>query len=213
MSNITNQALALVVLVVVVLGCKSLTGSAPDTQANANSSANTTSLANSAARSDTDKIKDLKAKAGELAALDPPVKLDPNAKIDGKVALVIVSADGRTELEGFDGDKLYENGIVDYRFTKSEVASSVDEIDDLVQIKCSKGKQVGTYDSDDGIKIPAYELKCDVNVIDYKAGQVVAQKSFSSKRLDEDIEVSASRTEKTAYMPRRDIADFLDTLR
>ena len=202
-----NHAFVLILLLLLVLGCNNLTGSRPDTPANSNSPATSTG------RSDTDKIKDLKAKAQEFGDLDAPVKLDPKAKIKGKVAFVIVSADGRAELEGFDGDALYENGIVDYRFTKKDVAASVDEIEDLIQIKCSKGKQIGTYDTTDGVELPAYELKCDVNVIDYNTKEVVAQKSFTSKRLDGDIEIVKSMTEKTAYMPRRDIADFLDTVR
>jgi len=202
-----NCALVLTLLLLLVFGCKSLTGSKSDTPANSNTPAN------SKATSGADKIKELKAKAEELGALDAPVKLDPKAKIKGKVAFVIVSADGRSELEGFEGDALYENGIVDYGFTKSEVAASTDEIDYLIQIKCSQGKQIGTYDTTDGRKLPAYELKCDVNVIDYKAPAVVARKSFTSKRLDEDIKIDPSTTQKNAHLPRRDISDFLDSVR
>lgn len=202
-----NVALVSLVLLLSVLGCKNLTGSKTDAPPSSNAPANSNKT------SGADKIKELKAKADELGDLEAPSKLDPNAKIKGKVAFVIVSADGSAELEGFDGDALYDNGIVDYRFTKSDVAASLDEIEYLIRIKCSKGKQIGTYDTTDKREFPAYELKCDVNVIDYKAKTTVAQKSFTSKRLDDDIKVDKSTAEKTAYVPRRDIADFLDTVR
>ena len=200
--------LALLVTIFLVFGCnlfKKRNTNVANTNAATPSPTNTPSLA--------DDLFQLDGKKEELAKFTAPVKLDPKAKVKGKVAIVVGEDDYYYTLEGTNYSDFDEEELKGYGLTKDDAASKIEEIDTLVQTNCKKGKQIGTYKITDGRVIPAYALNCETLVIDYKAPAVFAKKSFYSDDLSDNIEVSSTTDERTAYRPTEQIQKFIKNLR
>ncbi len=156
-------------------------------------------------------FKDFQAKAEELGKLSPPVKLEPKAKMKGKIAVVEKTNYGTFSVKGFhhEGVEYYEYDLNNYNLTKEQLALKTDEIDTLVQIGCDKGKAIGQYNVTGGRTIPAFALNCKVSMIDYKTPAVVAQKTFVSTKLEKDIKVYDSTKEYTAAIPYTEIEKYI----
>lgn len=159
-------------------------------------------------------IKAFHEKAEELGKFSAAVKLNPKAKVKGKVALVTKSSSGYYSLDGLNEDGTYdEKDLGYYGLTKDDLALKVEEIDTLVQTYCNKGKQLGTYNTTDGRSLPAYALDCEVSVIDYKAPAIFARKTFIGKELDKNIKVTSDITERNAFLPIIEIGNYIKSLR
>lgn len=159
-------------------------------------------------------FKAIQSKAEDLAKFSPPVRLDPKAKIKGKVAFVEKSVYATTfKIKGFnyEGTDYYQLDLDDYDLTKEQLATKEDEIDTLVQIRCDKGKSIGTYNVSDGRMLAAYAVNCKVSVIDYKTPAVTAQKTFSSRKLPKEIKVYGDEKE-IMYGPYTEIKDYIESL-
>lgn len=152
-------------------------GSSPNSNT-ANSNTANSNTANSSSSFDSGKYKELLEKGAEIEKLSLPVKLDPKAVIKGKV-FVVESMPARAR----NAD--YDQSISDYR-----KAGSLEELETVIRINCSKGKFLGDYSRDvSGSKVTtkAYGVNCQVSLIDYPARAVVAQKSFSNNEGGEAL--------------------------
>jgi hypothetical protein len=137
------------------------------TVANSDSNSNST---NTSPTFDGGKYKELLDKKAEFARLSPPLKLDPKAIIKGKVLVA-----GNLESSEETG--------VSSGLSRDRMASSLDELETLIQIVCSKGKFLGNYEK--GVK--GYASDCKVSLIDFRSPAVIAQKTFSNSEREELI--------------------------
>ena len=169
-----------------------------DGAANANTSSTSTPNTNSTNSSptrDEGKYKELLDKTDELAKLAPPLKLDPKARIKGKVLLV--------------GNFNYKHGHVDEGISSLRKAESLEELETLIQVVCSKGKFLANYEK--GVK--GYASDCKLSLVDYRAPAVIAQKNFSNTEREEVIRESDVRdNEYVAPQPVGDIRSYIDSL-
>ncbi|GEM_PF-5086371 len=126
----------------------------------------------------------LKLKAEELAAMSPPLRLDPNATIKGKVAVVEKDQYGAS-VKGFyySENKYMDSEIESYGLSKQRMATNPGEIDTLIQVVCRKGKYVGRYEGG----ITAYANDCKVSIIDYRTPAVIAQQTFTNDKPEKSI--------------------------
>ena len=67
--------------------------------------------------------------------------------------------------------------------SRERMAKSLDELETLIQVVCSKGKFLGNYEK--GVK--GYASDCKVSLIDYRSPAVIAQKTFSNSEREELI--------------------------
>lgn len=208
MSGKNNFNLLLLLLVIfLVLGCNFLKKNNTNT-----TNVNRATPSPTGTPSLSEQLFEFEKSKEDLGKFTAPVKLDPKAKVKGKVAIV-EGEDNYYTLEGFEYSNFDEEELKGYGLTKDDLALKLDEIDTLVQTICTKGKKVGSYKVTDGRVIPAYALNCETLVFDYKAPAVFARKSFYSADLSEDIEISPSTTERTAYKPTEQIQKFVKSLR
>jgi hypothetical protein len=132
----------------------------------------------------------LLVKAEEYANLSYPVKEEKAPSIKGKVTIVsnIHGQIGKYEWRGYEiqGYKSW-SGAEDasytelYGFNQSDLATSPEEIKTLIQIKCDKGKELGTIEKiGGGFTDRYYSSVCNVSVIDMDAQKVIARKTFGN---------------------------------
>lgn len=176
-----------------------LVGKTTDSRGLSNNTSNRSNSNNSSSASNVPRFKAMADKAEELAKLSPPVNLNPNAIIKGKVAIVKKDESGRAEVKGFDAyQKEYnELDLKDYGLTKQRMAAKPEEIDTLIQILCAKGKSVGHYTRG----IEAFANVCKVSIIDYRVPAVIAQNTFTNDKPDEKIKTYGSTSEYVLYAP------------
>lgn len=112
----------------------------------------------------SDNIKEFKTKIQELCDFIVKDRLDPKAKIKGKVALVQISNSRHCSLDVLNKEETdFDTKTLEvYGLTEDDMALKLEDIDTLVQNKCSQGKQIGTYTLESGRAIPAYQLDCEV---------------------------------------------------
>ena len=152
-----------------------------------------TGLSESAIK-EKEKKEDIKnrllVKAEEYANLSYPVKEEKTPTVKGKVTIVsnIHGQVGKYEWRGYEiqGYKSW-SGAEDasytelYGFNQGDLAISPEEMKTLIQIKCAKGKELGTI-GERGISYsqPYYSSVCKVSVIDIDAQKVIAGKTFEN---------------------------------
>lgn len=160
---------------------------------------------NASSSFDSGKYKELLDKAAELAKLDLPVKLDPKAAIKGRVFFV-ESVEARSRYADYD------QGISDDRKAKS-----LEELETVIRINCSKGKFLGEYakrystSSLGTTPVKAYGVNCQVSLIDYPARVVVAQKSFSNNEGGEALTERSVGGEHVNPPPVGEITSYINS--
>jgi hypothetical protein len=176
--------------------------SSNDTTANKNSNSNT----KTAAPIPTD-FTSMKDKAEELAKLSPPLKLDPKAKIKGKVALVEKGQfDAKMDFFNVYYKEINESTVSSYGLTPEMPAYKPEEIDTLIQTICTKGKVIGQYEKG----VTGYANNCKVSLIDYKNNLIFAQKTFTNSKPDKTISaVYAGSKEFIVITPFTQIQDYV----
>ena len=157
-------------------------------------------------------ILDFDSKREELGKFTAPGRLDPAARVRGKVAIV-EGEEGSYTLEGFDYTDYDEEELQAYGLTKNDLALKVEEIDTLVQTNCSKGRRISSYKTPDGTSIPAYALECETLVFDYKAPAVIARKKFHSEEFVDSLKVTSATTDVTAIRPTEQVQRYIKGLR
>jgi hypothetical protein len=150
----------------------------------------------------------MKNKAEELAKLSPPLKINPTAKVKGKVAWVEKNKSSTT-MKFFDGyyKKISSSDVDRYGLTERMVAYKPEEIDTLIQTICTKGKMIGRYERG----TIGYANNCKVSLIDNKGNVIFAQKTFTNSTLDKSIAsfYSATGKEYTTPPPTSEIDDYV----
>ena len=157
-------------------------------------------------------ILDFDSKKEELGEFTAPTRLDTEAGVKGKVAIV-EGEEGSYTLEGFDYSDYDEEELEAYGLTKDDLALRVEEIDTLVQTNCSKGRRINSYTTSDGKTIPAYALECETLVFDYKAPAVIARKKFRSEDFVDSLKVSKATEDITAIRPTEQVQKYIKGLR
>ena len=157
-------------------------------------------------------ILDFDSKREDLGNFTAPTKLDPEAGVKGKVAIV-EGEEGSYTLEGFDYYQFDEEELKAYGLAKEDLALRVEEIDTLVQTNCDKGRRISSYKTSSGNSIPAYALECETLVFDYKAPAVIARKKFHSEDFVDSLNVSPSTTDITAIRPTEQVQRYIKSLR
>jgi hypothetical protein len=143
--------------------------------------------------------KALAGKAGELMSTQAAEKLDPAAKIGGKVAVVESHFNRPASLEGFHPDGTTDQ-LSAFFFSPRRKAQSVEEIDTLVKIDCQKGDAIS-------VSYPTmYASHCDVSLIDFKNKTVFAKKRFENKSTFNGVSVV---DESVARPPSEEIKAYL----
>ncbi|GEM_PF-5342047 len=138
--------------------------------------------------------------AEEFAKFAPPVKIAQKPYLKVKVVVVDDNLFGMP----IGGSVL---GI-----DEKIVATMQGEFQSIVQIKCEKGRKIGTYVLKSGVQIPAYQNVCKISIIDYTIPAVIAQKTFINSDLYESETFSEGTTEFVAPMPYEQIEKYFDTL-
>ena len=157
-------------------------------------------------------IMDFDSKKEELGEFTASTRLDTDAAVKGKVAIV-EGEEGSYTLEGFDYYDYDEEELEAYGLTKDDLALKVEEIDTLVQTNCSKGRRINSYTTSDGKSIPAYALECETLVFDYKTPAVIARKKFHSEDFVDSLKVSPTTTDVTAIRPTEQVQKYIKGLR
>lgn len=157
-------------------------------------------------------ILDFDSKREELGEFTAPTRLDSEAGVKGKVAIV-EGEEGSYTLEGFDYYNYDEEELEAYGLTKDDLALRVEEIDTLVQTNCNKGRRISSYTTSDGKSIPAYALECETLVFDYKAPAVIARKKFHSEDFVDSLKVSKTTSDVTAIRPTEQVQSYIKGLR
>jgi hypothetical protein len=149
----------------------------------------------------------MKNKAEELAKLSPPLKLNPTAKVKGKVAWVEKNNSSAT-IKFFDGyyKKISDSDVNRYGLTEKMVAYKPEEIDTLIQTICTKGKIIARYERG----TIGYANNCKVSLIDYKGNVIFAQQTFTNSTPDKSIASFYERLkEYTTPPPTTKIDDYI----
>ena len=206
--NSSQLPVLLLLVLAVAFGCKF---------ANTNSTGSKTASVNSSTPTPTATplsmvVLDFDSKKEELGKFTAPDRLDPAARVKGKVAIV-EGEEGSYTLEGFDYTDYDEEELQAYGLTKDDLALRVEEIDTLVQTNCSKGRRISSYKTEDGTSIPAYALECETLVFDYKAPAVIARKKFHSEEFVDSLKVTSATTDVTAIRPTEQVQKYIKGLR
>jgi hypothetical protein len=155
--------------------------------------------------------ENLKAKAKEIAEVSFPLKLNPKAKLKGKILMIARSEFKSVGIKGFDynGDDYYQLDLDAFGLKKEDLALKPDEIETVILKTCDKGKQIGQYEMSDGKRISAFALDCKVSIIDYRNSTIVAEKKFPSKGMYDDILTSNTTKEWVAGEPSEAINAYI----
>ena len=143
--------------------------------------------------------KALAGKAKELMDTQAAERLDPGAKISGKIAVVETYPGGTTSLEGFHADGAVDN-LSAFFFSPRRKAQSVEEIDTLVKVNCRKGDAIA------GSSPTMYASVCDVSLIDYKTKTLFARKRFENDTTFNGVSPSDPSLART---PSEEIKTYL----
>jgi len=150
----------------------------------------------------------LKDKADELANLSPTLKLDSKVKLKGKIAIV-EKGQYRAEFKGFDADfkKASDYELGSFKMTKEMLPRTLEEIDSLVQIICTKGKQIGRYEGN----ITGYANNCKVSLIDYRTKTAFAQKTLTNSTPEKTVSSVYDGGDYIVLPPSTEIQNYVKT--
>ena len=143
--------------------------------------------------------KALAGKAEELMNTQAAEKLDPAARINGKVAVVEAYPNTPASLEGFHADGTIDQ-LSAYFFSPRRKAQSVEEIDTLVKVICRQGEAIS------GSSPTSYASVCDVSLIDFKTKTLFARKRFENNSTLNGVSPSNPNLART---PSEEIKAYL----
>lgn len=144
--------------------------------------------------------------AAELARLAFPENLNPNAAIKGKFAVAYKDAGGRASLKGIDGlgKEIYKYDYEKWGVGPERIAEKPEEIETLIKVSCQKGAKLGAVK-----RTGVFANKCEVSVIDYKAGSVIAKQSFENKKMDTDVDTDTYPSQYIVLYPYSEIDEYI----
>jgi hypothetical protein len=153
------------------------------------------------------KYKSFQNLASEFVRTRFPEKLNPNATIKGKLAVVLNDQENNSSrLLGFDsvGKEFASSDYGSWGVSSERLAVKADELETLITIKCLKGSKLSTIN-----KIDVYSGKCDVSVIDYKAGAIVAKQAFENTEIPEGLQPDKALTEYVLYVQLNKVYEYI----
>ena len=144
--------------------------------------------------------------ASELVRVSVPENIDANAKIRGKLAYVLQDAGGKAELKGIDGmgKELYKYDYEKWGVGSERLAEKIDEVETLIKVVCKKGERLGAVR-----RTAVFAQQCEVSIIDYKAFNVVAKKSFENKKMDKDVDTDIYPSQYVVLYPYSEIDEYV----
>jgi hypothetical protein len=150
---------------------------------------------------------ELQDRLKEFAALKPPVKLEKNPALAGKV-IVVEQKDRNNEytLRMPSSSELSRYGL-----SSDRLAGNLAEVDTLIQIFCGKGREIGRFGPRMAY-VPAYSNICNISVIDYRASKTIAQKTFVNGKKPAKIYVRDDEHEYILDPPTEDVEKYLSGL-
>lgn len=142
----------------------------------------------------------------ELVRVSVPENIDANAKIKGKLAYVLQDAGGKAELKGIDGmgKELYKYDYEKWGVGSERLAEKIDEVETLIKVICKKGERLGAVR-----RTTVFAQKCEVSIIDYKAFNVVAKKSFENKVMDKDVDTNIYPSQYVVLYPYNEMDEYI----
>ncbi|WP_055073807.1 hypothetical protein [Pseudanabaena sp. 'Roaring Creek'] len=146
-------------------------------------------------------LDELESQSDKFAALAPPVKEVDQPYLKGKVIFVYKRADNKSEFLPEDRAALGEL-----------YANSVAEVKTVVQINCFNLRDGDYINERTNEKIPAFTVRCDVDVIDNTIPAVIVSKQFENKQLPEKTVFKKTDKEIVALSPYKEIQTFVRNL-
>ncbi|HQZ81975.1 MAG TPA: hypothetical protein PLR83_02025 [Pyrinomonadaceae bacterium] len=162
--------------------------------------------------------KVMQDKANELGRPRGVVKLDSSAAIKGKTAIVVHWHDSILDkpedfrIEGFTQyfDGIAKAKVLDlWGLTPETVPTKPSEIETLVQVTCRQGNKVGTFPVEKRAPVPAYEMDCLVDIINYKTTTIFSEKAFHNSEIDPHTRVLPIDKEVIASPPYEEIRGYV----
>ncbi len=149
----------------------------------------------------TQGIGEVNAQTDKFAALAPPVQEVEAPYVKGKVVFVYKRAGNKSEF--LTSDRLAMGELY---------ATSVAEAKTIVQINCFNIPDGEYINEKTKEKIPAFSVRCDVDLIDNTIPAVIARKEFENKNLPEKTRLKPTDKEIIAPEPAKEIQTFVRNL-
>lgn len=146
-------------------------------------------------------IEEVNAQTDKFATLAPPVQEIDAPYVNGKVVFVYKRAGNKSEF--LTSDRLAMGELY---------ANSVAEVKTIVQINCFNIPDGEYINEKTKEKIPAFSVRCDVDLIDNTIPAVIARKEFANKDLPEKTRLKPTDKEIIAPEPAKEIQTFVRNL-
>lgn len=188
--------LAILLCLTTISGCMS-----PEEKAKTDQKVAETAKKAQAEQAKTKGIEEVNAQTDKFATLAPPVQEIEAPYVNGKVVFVYKRAGNKSEFLTSD------------RIAMGELyATSVAEAKTIVQINCFNVPDGEYINEKTQEKIPAFSVRCEVDLIDNTIPAVIARKEFVNKNLPEKTRLKPTDKEIIAPEPAKDIQTFVRNL-
>jgi hypothetical protein len=146
-------------------------------------------------------LDELESQSDKFAALAPPVEEVAEPYVKGKVIFVYKRAENKSEFLPADRADLGEL-----------YAQSVAEVGTVVQVNCFNIQQGEYIRERTQEKIPAFIVRCEVDMIDNTIPAVIARREFINDKLPDTTTIKPGDTRIVAISPYKEIRDFIRNL-
>ncbi|NJL89341.1 MAG: hypothetical protein HC916_05705 [Coleofasciculaceae cyanobacterium SM2_1_6] len=157
--------------------------------------------AEEAALAEKKALEELESQSDKFAAIAPPVNEVAEPYVKGKVIFVYKRAGNKSEFLPADRADLGEL-----------YAKSVAEVGTVVQVNCFNIRQGEYIREKTQEKIPAFIVRCEVDLIDNTIPTVIARKEFINDKLPDTTTIKPGDTRIVAISPYKEIRDFIRNL-
>jgi hypothetical protein len=146
-------------------------------------------------------LDELESQSDKFAALAPPVQEVEQPYLKEKVIFVYKRANNKSEF--LPGDRTALGELY---------ANSVAEVKTVVQINCFNIQDGEYINERTNEKIPAFTVRCDVDLIDNTIPAVIASKQFENKQLPDKTVLKKTDKQIVAQNPYKEIQTFVRNL-
>lgn len=146
-------------------------------------------------------LDELESQSDKFAAIAPPVEEVAEPYVKGKVVFVYKRAENKSEFLPADRADLGEL-----------YAQSVAEVGTVVQINCFNIEEGEYIMEKTQERIPAFIVRCEVDVIDNTIPAVIVRKEFVNDKLPDTTTIKPGDTRIVATSPYKEIRDFVRNL-
>ena len=146
-------------------------------------------------------LDELESQSDKFAALAPPIQEVEQPYIKEKVIFVYKRANNKSEF--LPGDRTALGELY---------ANSVAEVKTVVQINCFNVRDGDYINERTNEKIPAFTVRCDVDLIDNTIPAVIVSKQFENKTLPDKTVLKKTDKQIVAQNPYKEIQTFVRNL-